>query len=177
MNADASPVVSNAAADRRRAAFAVLETVMDPEVPVLSVVELGIVRDVEFSGGAVTVALTPTYSGCPAMRMIEEEIVAALAAHGFDGARVRTVYSPAWTTDWIAPAAREKLRAYGIAPPVRGAGSDEQLVPLLRRAPEVECPYCGSRETEMRSEFGSTACKATLFCDACRQPFELFKAI
>lgn len=163
------------AAGRRDAALALLDQVMDPEVPALSVVELGIVRDVEVDGEGVTVVVTPTYSGCPAMQMIEEDIVAALAAGGFPGARVRTVFSPAWTSDWIAAGAREKLRAYGIAPP---AGVErEQLVPLRRRAPAVGCPYCGSVQTEMRSEFGSTACKATLFCLACRQPFELFKAI
>ena len=160
---------------RRAAALEVLERVMDPEVPVLSVMELGIVRDVEEDGEGLTVVVTPTYSGCPAMKTIEDEIVAALAAAGFPGARVRTVFSPAWTSDWIAPAARDKLRAYGIAPPVR-MESDE-LVPLRRRAPTVECPYCGSSATELRSEFGSTACKATLFCTACRQPFELFKGI
>ena len=165
----------NALDDRRGAALAVLESVMDPEVPVLSVMELGIVRDVEDDGERLTVVVTPTYSGCPAMRTIEEEIVGALEAAGFAEPRVRTVYSPAWTSDWIAPGAREKLRAYGIAPPVRG--ESDELVPLLRRAPAVECPYCGSSRTEMRSEFGSTACKATLFCNACRQPFEQFKAI
>jgi ring-1,2-phenylacetyl-CoA epoxidase subunit PaaD len=144
---------------------------------VLSVVELGIVRDVELSDdGALTVVVTPTYSGCPAMKVIEDEIVAALAAGGYPGARVRTVYTPAWTTDWMPDEARRKLRAYGIAPPARAADGSE-LVPLVRRSPAVECPYCGSPNTTMRSEFGSTACKATLFCESCRQPFELFKAI
>jgi len=164
------------AADARERALEVLRDVMDPEVPVISVVELGIVRDVELSDdGAVTVVVTPTYSGCPAMRVIETDIVAALAAAGFAEARVRTVYSPAWTTDWISDEAREKLRRYGIAPPPR-AHADE-LVPLLRRSPPTECPFCGSLDTAMRSEFGSTACKALLYCHACRQPFELFKGI
>ena len=166
---------SQVAHERRASALAVLGGVMDPEVPVLSVVELGIVRDVEDDGARLTVVVTPTYSGCPAMRTIEEEIVGALAAAGFADSRVRTVYAPAWTSDWIAPDAREKLRAYGIAPPTRG--ESDELVPLLRRAPSVACPYCGSSRTEMRSEFGSTACKATLFCNSCRQPFEQFKAI
>jgi len=161
--------------DRRAAALAVLEGVMDPEVPVLSVMELGIVRDVEDDGERLTVVVTPTYSGCPAMRTIEEDILAALAEAGFPEACVRTVYTPAWTSEWMAAEAREKLRAYGIAPPVR-VESDE-LVPLMRRAPTVECPYCRSWKTEMRSEFGSTACKATLFCTSCQQPFELFKSI
>jgi ring-1,2-phenylacetyl-CoA epoxidase subunit PaaD len=157
--------------------WAVLEGVPDPEVPVVSVVELGIVRDVEIdSEGVVTVSVTPTYSGCPAMAAIEHDIVAALADGGWPGARVRTVYSPAWTTDWIGEEAREKLRAYGIAPPplVEGAG---ELVPLRRRVEPVDCPYCGSHATVVRSEFGSTACKAVMYCERCRQPFELFKAI
>lgn len=170
--------VSATAADRRAAALEILERVMDPEVPVLSVVELGIVRDVTVDGERVEVTVTPTYSGCPAMKVIEDEIIAALAAGGFPGARVRTVHQPAWTSDWIGEEARRKLRDYGIAPPPPAAGAaGGELVPLVRRAPAVACPYCGSRRTAMRSEFGSTACKATMFCDDCRQPFELFKAI
>jgi ring-1,2-phenylacetyl-CoA epoxidase subunit PaaD len=166
------------AADREAEALAAVATVMDPEVPVLSVVELGIVRDVSVAGDEVTVTVTPTYSGCPAMRVIEEEIVRALEAHGFRGARVRTVYTPAWTTDWIGEEAREKLRAYGIAPPSRGAASrDDELVPLVRRRTAVACPYCGALDTTLRSEFGSTACKSTLYCNGCRQPFEQFKGI
>jgi ring-1,2-phenylacetyl-CoA epoxidase subunit PaaD len=156
-----------------------LDQVLDPEVPVLSVVELGIVRDVEVDAhGTVTVSVTPTYSGCPAMAVIERDIVTALAEGGWADARVRTVYTPAWTTDWIGEDAREKLRAFGIAPPSDAAGSvTEALVPLTRRAPLVACPYCGSRATTTRSEFGPTACKAVMFCEQCRQPFELFKAI
>ena len=163
------------AAPSRESILALLDAVMDPEVPVLSVVELGIVRDVEIDGDRVTVLVTPTYSGCPAIQVIEEEILAALARAGHADARVRTTFSPPWTTDWIGEEAKAKLRAYGIAPPDR-ARVDE-LVPLLRRAPAVACPYCGSTRTELRSEFGSTACKATLYCVACQQPFEQFKAI
>lgn len=145
----------------------VLETVMDPEVPALSVVDLGIVRDVNVDeAGTVTVSVTPTYSGCPAMHVIEEDIVTALHNAGWPNVNVRTVYSPAWTTDWIGPEARQKLEAYGIAAPA--------LVPLQRR---VACPFCHSRETIMRSEFGPTACKSLMYCNACQQPFELFKAI
>ena len=168
------------ATDRHAEAWRAVAGVMDPEVPVLSVTELGIVRDVALDdAGRVTVTVTPTYSGCPAMRVIEEEILAALAAAGFPDAEVRTVYQPAWTTDWIPAEAREKLRAYGIAPPgPRDADEGAAgLVPLLRRRETVPCPYCGSRDTELRSEFGSTACKSTLVCNACRQPFEQFKAI
>ena len=148
---------------------------MDPEVPVLSVVELGIVRNVEVDeAGAATVTVTPTYSGCPAMRVIEEEIVAALEAGGFGAVVVKTAYAPAWTTDWIPEAAREKLRAYGIAPP--GQVTTEQLVPLGPVVRRVACPFCGSHDTETTSEFGATACKSLHVCRACRQPFEHFKA-
>lgn len=167
------------ATDRREEAWRVVSGVMDPEVPVLSVTELGIIRDVAVDdAGRVTVTVTPTYSGCPAMKVIEDEILGALAAGGFPEASVRTVFQPAWTTDWIGAEAREKLRAYGIAPPgPPDADDDGSLVPLLRRRETVACPYCGSRDTSLRSEFGSTACKSTLVCNACRQPFEQFKAI
>lgn len=155
----------------------VLDRVMDPEVPVISVVELGIVRDVEIAGDAVTVVVTPTYSGCPAMRVIEADIVGALHAAGIADARVRTTFSPAWTTEWISPAAREKLRAYGIAPPGRTNDGGTELVSIMPRRRVVPCPFCGSTRTELRSEFGSTACKALHYCNDCRQPFEEFKAI
>jgi ring-1,2-phenylacetyl-CoA epoxidase subunit PaaD len=156
--------------------LAVLDEVMDPEVPVLSVRELGIIRDVDVApDGAVLVTVTPTYSGCPAIQVIEDDILSALAAAGVR-ATVRTTYAPAWTSDWIEPAARAKLKAYGIAPP--GPRDDSGgLVQLMRRRAAAQCPYCGSHETELRSEFGSTACKAVCWCRACRQPFEEFKAI
>jgi ring-1,2-phenylacetyl-CoA epoxidase subunit PaaD len=158
--------------------LAILDEVMDPEVPVLSVRELGIVRDVDLAAdGTVTVTVTPTYSGCPAIRVIEQDITAALHAHGIERVAIRTTYAPAWTTDWIEPAARAKLRAYGIAPPGRSEEDGGALVQLLRRRPAVRCPFCDSLDTELRSEFGSTACKAVCWCNACRQPFEQFKAI
>jgi ring-1,2-phenylacetyl-CoA epoxidase subunit PaaD len=159
----------------REQALAVLDEVMDPEVPVLSVVELGIVRDVEVADDRVTVTVTPTYSGCPAMHAIEQDIQQALLARGATSVAVRVSYTPAWTTDWVPAEAREKLRAYGIAPP--GPADQSALVTLGRRRTAVRCPYCGSAETELRSEFGSTACKAIHACRACRQPFEEFKAI
>lgn len=162
----------------RDSVLAVLDTVMDPEVPVLSVVELGIIRDVELDGDAVTVVVTPTYSGCPAMQVIEDDIIAALHAAGIAEARVRTVFTPAWTTDWIPPYAREKLRAYGIAPPSHsGVHSGVHSPVQLRRREPVLCPFCRSPDTASRSEFGSTACKALHFCNACTQPFEEFKSI
>jgi ring-1,2-phenylacetyl-CoA epoxidase subunit PaaD len=155
-------------------AFRILDSVKDPEVPVLSVVELGVVRGVDVTGDAVTVTITPTYSGCPAMRVIEDDIRRALEAGGFRDVTIETVYAPAWTTDWMSGAAREKLRAYGIAPPhLVGAGS---LVPLGPTVRTVECPFCGSANTTMASEFGATACKSLHVCHSCRQPFEHFKA-
>src|SRR5262249_19684681 len=119
--------------------------------------------------------VTPTYSGCPAMAVIEHDIDAALRAHGVRDVDVVTRYSPAWTTDWIPADARERLREYGIAPP--GPADHDAPVQIGRRRPAVRCPFCGSSRTQLRSEFGSTACKAIHVCDDCRQPFEEFKAI
>lgn len=160
------------------AVWAVLDTVLDPEVPVLSVTDLGIVRDVAFEGDVVVVTVTPTYSGCPAVQVIERDIVRALHEAGYANVEVRTTFSPPWTSDWIPESARAKLKAYGIAPPRPAAeeGGDV-LVQLLRRPASPACPYCDSTRTEVRSEFGSTACKSIAYCEACRQPFELFKAI
>jgi len=158
--------------------FEILDRVKDPEVPVLSVVELGIVRDARVQGDGVTITVTPTYSGCPAMRVIEEDIRSALMSHGFGVVHLETVYAPAWTTDWMTAEAKRKLEAYGIAPP--GPAPRDSLVSLTRAPSSVErmrCPYCHSLETEMRSEFGSTACKAIAYCAKCRQPFEVFKAL
>ncbi len=156
----------------------VLETVLDPEVPALSVVDLGIIRDVSSDDSGVIVTVTPTYSGCPAVQVIERDILAALAAHGVREARVKTVYAPAWTTDWMSETGRAKLKAYGIAPPGPVADSgDSELVPLRRRRDSPSCPFCDSTNTEPRSDFGSTACKSLAYCNSCHQPFELFKAI
>jgi ring-1,2-phenylacetyl-CoA epoxidase subunit PaaD len=155
--------------------FAILDTVMDPEVPVLSVVELGIVRDAVATEHGAVITVTPTYSGCPAMREIEGDIRRALEKEDIGSIEIRTAYAPAWTTDWISPEARAKLEAYGIAPP--GPAEAGELIPLRRRAATVRCPYCKSAETEQRSEFGSTACKSIWICRHCEQPFEQFKAI
>ena len=168
----------SATAATRDELFEILDGVKDPEVPVLSVVELGIVRDARVEDGVVTVTLTPTYSGCPAMRVIEEDITAALAARGLSPVRIETVYAPAWTTDWLSDEAKRKLEAYGIAPP--GLAAHETLVSLTRApsaAASPRCPYCHSRDTVVKSDFGSTACKSICYCNACSQPFELFKAI
>ena len=139
--------------------WAVLETVSDPEIPVVSVVDLGIVREV----GQDRVAITPTYTGCPATQVIEQDIRAALDAAGYRHVAIETVLSPPWTTDWIGETGKAKLLAYGIAPPVAKG----------ERA--VHCPQCGSTETEEISRFGSTPCKALWRCRACAEPFDLFK--
>jgi ring-1,2-phenylacetyl-CoA epoxidase subunit PaaD len=154
-----------------------LGEVLDPEVPVLSVTDLGIVRDVREENGTVVVDITPTYSGCPAMRVIEHDITEALCRAGARHVRVNTIFQPVWTTDWISPDARERLRAYGIAPPTGAAAVATGMIQLERRAAIVPCPRCGSRRTEQRSEFGSTACKALWFCNDCAEPFEFFKPI
>jgi ring-1,2-phenylacetyl-CoA epoxidase subunit PaaD len=157
-----------------QAVFDLLGTVKDPEVPVLSVVELGVVRGVEVDQDRVTVTITPTYSGCPALHVMEREIHQALANAGFTAVSIRTEYAPAWTTDWLSPAAREKLRAYGIAPP--GPAGDDLPLALGPTVRTVPCPFCGSTNTARQSEFGPTACKSLHVCRSCRQPFEHFKA-
>jgi len=158
-----------ATATLRDRALAVLETVTDPEIPVLTIADLGILRDVAVHGEGVEVTITPTYSGCPAMNIISLEIETALARAGIE-ARVRTSLSPAWTTDWLTDAGRRKLAAFGIAPPER-TGSRRALFGESRPA----CPLCGSADTEQISEFGSTACKSLHRCRACREPFDAFK--
>ena len=157
--------------------FAVLTEIKDPELPVIDIVELGIVRDVIVSGDSVRVDVTPTYSGCPALQVIENDIVELLRGRGFSEVKVKNVFSPAWTTDWLSDETKEKLREYGIAPPSGPAiTSAAELVTIRRAKPTVECPYCGSRNTEEKSEFGSTACKAIHFCNSCHQPFDYFKS-
>ncbi|XKH59974.1 phenylacetate-CoA oxygenase subunit PaaJ [Halomonas sediminis] len=153
---------------------AVLQEVPDPEVPVVSVVELGIVRDIEWLDGRLVVSVTPTYSGCPATEVIEQHIHEALVAAGYPDPLIQRRLSPAWTTDWLTEAGREKLRAYGIAPPV-GSASKHSLVG--QADPVVPCPLCGSEATERVSEFGSTACKALYRCRDCLEPFDYFKCL
>lgn len=155
-------------------AWEVLARVADPEIPVISVTELGIVRDVRTDDDTVEVVVTPTYSGCPATEVIEQSIAAALREAGAREVRIETRLAPAWTTDWIAPAAQEKLRRYGIAPPGASARADEQPLAFV---PRVDCPLCGSRNTERLSQFGATACKALYRCRDCREPFEYFKPL
>ncbi len=151
------------------AIWKVLRSVPDPEIPVLNIVELGMVRGIERAeDGTPEVVLTPTYTGCPATEVIRRAVEDALADAGLGAVRVRSRLTPPWTTDWITPEAREKLRRYGIAPPG----------PRRRAADEaVACPRCGAADTEMVAEFGSTPCKAAMRCRACREPFEVFKCL
>lgn len=161
--------MSTAKALRERA-WAAAAQVADPEIPVLSIADLGVLRDVRVTGDTVEVVITPTYSGCPAMRVIELEIAAALDAAGIEKHRVATVLAPAWTTDWMSAEGKRKLREYGIAPPAGKASRG-----ALFGADGVACPRCGSARTERISEFGSTACKALYRCRDCAEPFDYFK--
>ena len=155
------------------AVWALLDTVCDPEIPALTVTDLGIVRDVRLAeSGEVEVVITPTYSGCPAMGIIEVNIRAALQTGGFDRVRITTVLSPAWTTNWLTAEGRRKLAAFGIAPPAE-ASLDKQALLGERRA--LACPFCQSTQTEMLSQFGSTSCKALFRCLDCLEPFDYFK--
>jgi ring-1,2-phenylacetyl-CoA epoxidase subunit PaaD len=160
------------AAERERA-WAAAASVADPEIPVLSIADLGVLRGVEIDdSGAVEATITPTYSGCPAMNMIAVEIEVALEKAGFKSPKVTTVLSPAWTTDWMTEEGKAKLKAYGIAPPEKKAGRR-----ALFGEDHVTCPHCGSTDTVVISEFGSTACKSLWRCKACAEPFDYFKCI
>ncbi len=137
--------------------------VVDPEIPVLTIADLGILRSVEMDGGTVVCTITPTYSGCPAMRQVEDDVRSAFAAEGFTEVEVRTVYQPAWTTDWMTEEGRLKLAEFGIAPP----GTEEAVL----------CPRCESARPRMVARFGSTACKALMVCSSCGEPFDWFKQL
>ena len=156
--------------DLRQRAWNAAATVVDPEIPVLTIADLGVLRDVAVDAAGVEVRITPTYSGCPAMAMIALEVELALSRAGIAPARVTTVLAPAWTTDWLTDDGRAKLRAYGIAPP---AGRTSRRA--LFAAEETTCPRCYSTDTERLAEFGSTACKSLWRCRACREPFDAFK--
>jgi ring-1,2-phenylacetyl-CoA epoxidase subunit PaaD len=159
---------------REQRVWALLAEVPDPEIPVLSVIDLGIVRYVRHSAtGRLQVGLTPTYSGCPATEMIRDAVRAALERGGFRGAILEEVLSPPWTSDWLTAEARRKLTAFGIAPPEQTVASPGRLW----KAPPVGCPRCGSRVTERVSEFGSTPCKAHYRCGDCGEPFDYFKCL
>jgi len=162
--------VADSALDLRQRAWNAVASVVDPEIPVLTIADLGVLREVTVRDGEVEVAITPTYSGCPAMNMIALEIELALEREGFRRPKIRTVLSPAWTTDWMSEDGRRKLREYGIAPPLPSSSRR-----ALFGVQEVACPQCGSKDTELISEFGSTSCKALWRCKSCREPFEYFK--
>jgi ring-1,2-phenylacetyl-CoA epoxidase subunit PaaD len=159
--------------DRTEQIWTWLAEVPDPEIPVLSVLDLGIVRDVVISADGVEVSVAPTYSGCPATEVIEQSIVAELHKHGVENVTLKRVLSPPWTTDWISEAGRDKLRDFGIAPP-DGTMSKRELLGGNRT---VACPRCRTENTTLVSEFGSTPCKASYKCDECLEPFEYFKCI
>jgi ring-1,2-phenylacetyl-CoA epoxidase subunit PaaD len=154
-----------------------LEEVIDPEIPVLNVVEMGIVRNVEFEGKKVLIKITPTYSGCPAMNAIEVEIRKKLKEKGINELEIKTDFSESWTTDWMTDYAKQKLKNYGIAPPEKSEDEGDFLTSLKSSNKIIPCPFCDSFETELQSEFGSTACKSQYYCHGCSQPFEHFKCI
>ena len=151
----------------------ILEKVHDPEIPVLSIIDMGVVRSAQTTGNIAQIKITPTYSGCPAMDVIEEEIVKAFAAANIE-AQVSLVLSPAWTTDWITPRGRKALEAYGIAAPLHEEADKEAL---LGNKKIVKCPQCGSTHTKLVSQFGSTPCKALFQCEGCLEPFDYFKCL
>jgi len=153
--------------------FDILETVSDPEIPVLSIMEMGVVRSVKMENNVVEVTITPTYSGCPAMDVIGDDIKKALKEKGFE-AKIKLVLSPAWTTDWITPKGRKALEKYGIASPLEAEADKDAL---LGNKKLVKCPQCGSMNTKMVSQFGSTACKAFFQCEDCLEPFDYFKCL
>jgi ring-1,2-phenylacetyl-CoA epoxidase subunit PaaD len=152
-----------------------LSEIPDPEIPVITITELGVVRDIESTPQKTIITITPTYTGCPAMKLFEDEIIKTLQSKGIETIEIKMVYSPAWTTDWMSDEAREKLRVYGIAPPIKGTedkgllfGSDNKI---------VECPRCKSKNTSLKNQFGSTACKALYQCNDCLEPFDYFKCL
>lgn len=151
-----------------------ISEIPDPEIPVITISELGVIRDVVVEGDSVEVKITPTYSGCPAMKRMEDDIKAALKEKGIENLKITTVYSPPWTTDWISDHAKEKLRAYGIAPPEH---TTEDKSWLTGKSKIIKCPRCGSQNTRLVSQFGSTACKALYQCNDCLEPFDYFKCI
>ncbi len=167
-------MVTAAPAPTEARIWQLLEDVTDPEVPVLSILDLGIVRQVSIEGEHITVTITPTYSGCPAMNAIATDIRLRLLAEGYSQLTIHNQLSPAWTTDWMTPAGRAKLEAYGIAPPVDGTATGHVLN-LFGQDTAVRCPLCKSAHTHLVSQFGSTACKALYQCDDCREPFDYFK--
>jgi ring-1,2-phenylacetyl-CoA epoxidase subunit PaaD len=154
--------------------FSLLSEIPDPEIPVISIVELGVIRDVIISGKDIEVIITPTYSGCPAMKQMEDDVRKKMQEQGFENIKITTVYNPAWTTDWLSDEAKLKLQKYGIAPPEEST-TDKSF--LTGKPKNVTCPRCKSKNTVMISQFGSTACKALYKCNECLEVFDYFKCI
>ncbi|MCB0478729.1 MAG: phenylacetate-CoA oxygenase subunit PaaJ [Crocinitomicaceae bacterium] len=154
----------------------ILAEIPDPEIPVLTILDLGIVRKVEFHDEKPIITITPTYSGCPAMQRFEKDIVEAMEQNGFEGTEVPMIYEPAWTTDWITEKGRRKLKEYGIAPPEETTANKKALF-FENDIVTVTCPRCNSKNTKLESQFGSTACKALYKCNDCLEPFEYFKCL
>lgn len=152
----------------------ILKEIPDPEIPVISIVDLGIIRKINVTGNGVDIDITPTYSGCPAMKQMEDDIVTTLKQNGLEQINIKMVYNPAWTTDWLSEDAKERLRKYGIAPP-QETTTDKSFI--TGKTKQIKCPRCGSLHTEMVSQFGSTACKALYKCKDCLEPFDYFKCI
>lgn len=162
--------------DNQKDIWKLLDEVPDPEIPVISVVELGVVRDIIIKDNkSIQVVITPTYSGCPAMKVFEQDIISKLTENGFIDVEIKTVLSPAWTTDWMSDEAKEKLRAFGISPPI--SGTEDKGVLFSNGPKNVPCPNCNSINTQLKSQFGSTACKALYICLDCKEPFDYFKCI
>lgn len=153
--------------------FELLNNVTDPEIPVVSVVEMGMIRDVELDNDLITITMTPTYSGCPATYEIRKDIVAELKKKGYENVKVKEKLYPPWTTDWMNEETHLKLKKYGIAPPDKDVA--ENIEKLFGKDNPVQCPKCDSRNTELVSRFGSTACKSQHFCKDCKEPFDYFK--
>ncbi|MCT4582637.1 MAG: phenylacetate-CoA oxygenase subunit PaaJ [Flavobacteriales bacterium] len=151
-----------------------LEAVPDPEIPVLSVIDLGVIRKIDLQNDQTLITITPTYSGCPAMNQFEDDITTHLTKHGYQNIIIKTSYNPAWTTDWLSEEAKHKLEKYGIAPPQEKT-TDKSF--LLGEQPTVRCPQCKSTHTKLVSQFGSTACKALYQCNDCKEPFDYFKCL
>ena len=152
----------------------ILKEIPDPEIPVISIVDLGVIRKINITDNSVDIDITPTYSGCPAMKQMEDDIISTLKQKGIENINLKMVYTPAWTTDWLSADAKERLRKYGIAPPQEST-TDKSFI--TGKTKQIKCPRCGSLHTEMVSQFGSTACKALYKCKDCLEPFDYFKCI
>ncbi|BCW79828.1 1,2-phenylacetyl-CoA epoxidase subunit PaaD [Arthrobacter sp. NicSoilC5] len=157
-------------------AWDIAATVVDPEIPVLSIADLGILRKVDVAGGEVTVTITPTYSGCPAMDAIRDDLHTAFKKEGYGDVHVDLVLAPAWTTDWMTEAGKQKLQEYGIAPPSGNSRAGGHSGPI-RLSLAVKCPQCNSLNTKELTRFGSTSCKALYVCQDCKEPFDYFKVL